>query len=233
MQGSTLTREADSTLLLRAGIEVGVASTKAFTSQLVCLNLLALLLGRMRHVSKESGQELIRALLALSQQVETILQKKEEIKALAHKYASYKNVFFIGRQQMFPVALEGALKLKEISYINANGYPAGEIKHGPIALIDEETLVIALCGNHMTYEKITSNIMELKARKAHVLAITSDFDRDIGDIADDVIYLPETLDELSAITTSVATQLFSYYVADILGANIDQPRNLAKSVTVE
>ncbi len=233
VQGATLVREADYTLFLYAGPEIGVCSTKAFTSQLVVLNLFALLLARMRHMSKEDGQAFLHALKQIPDQVKQVLEGSPHIEYLAKKYAHYENFFFLGRSQMYPTALEGALKLKEISYINANGYPAGEMKHGPIALINEQCPTIALCANHRTYEKMLSNLMEVKARKGPVIAIIEEGDAGVDKIADDIIRIPCTIDELSPITSTVVTQLFAYYVALERGTDIDQPKNLAKSVTVE
>jgi glucosamine--fructose-6-phosphate aminotransferase (isomerizing) len=192
------------------------------------------MMARMRHMSKNEGQEFLQELLKLPDQVTAILNQAEHIQAIARKYAHYDNFFFLGRCYMYPTALEGALKLKEISYINANGYPAGEMKHGPIALINEECPTIALCANQVTYDKLLSNLMEIKARKGKVVAIaTESEDKQLETIADDIIYIPPCIDELSVIPTTVVTQLLAYYIAQERGADIDHPRNLAKSVTVE
>ena len=232
--GSTLAREADSCLFLKAGLEIGVCSTKAFTSQIIVLSLFCLMMARMRHMSKQQGQELINALQMLPEQVQSVLDNFKQIEQIAKKYAKYQNFFFLGRSYMYPASLEGALKLKEISYINANGYPAGEMKHGPIALINEDCPTIALCGNKATYEKMISNLMEVKARNGRIIAIIENGqDLNIREIADELIYVPSTCDELSVISTTVVTQLLAYYIAKEKGADIDQPRNLAKSVTVE
>lgn len=233
VQGSTLAREADYTILLKAGKEIGVCSTKAFTSQVIVLSLFALLMARMRHMSKQEGQNFLSALIKLPEQVELILDKAAQTQALAKKYAHYENFFFIGRRYMFPTSLEGALKLKEISYINASGYPAGEMKHGPIALINEECPTVALCANRQTFDKLESNLMEIKARNGKIIAIAEEGQEDIARIADDVVYVPVTLDPLAPVLTTVITQLLAYYVAKERGADIDHPRNLAKSVTVE
>jgi glucosamine--fructose-6-phosphate aminotransferase (isomerizing) len=233
VQGSSLVREADYTCFLHAGPEIGVCSTKAFTSQLIVLSLLSLLLARMRHMSHEEGTEFLQALKKLPSQVQEVLSLHEEISSLAKRYARYENFFFLGRQYMFPTSLEGALKLKEISYVNANGYPAGEMKHGPIALINPECPTIALCQNSKTFDKMMSNIMEVKARKGRVVAIAQKGQEEVGNIADDLIIVPATLDPLAPVLSTVVTQLFAYYVAKERGENIDQPRNLAKSVTVE
>lgn len=233
VHGSTLAREADVCLFLKAGPEIGVCSTKAFTSQVVILSLLCLMMARMRHMSKREGQEFLAALQKLPEQVQSILDQSDKIQAIAKKYAHYQNFFFIGRSYMYPVSLEGALKLKEISYINANGYPAGEMKHGPIALINEECPIIALCANKVTFEKLVSNVMEVKARKGSIIAIVEEGEEGMQNIADDIIWVPATIDELAGIPTTVVTQLLAYYIAKECGADIDHPRNLAKSVTVE
>jgi glucosamine--fructose-6-phosphate aminotransferase (isomerizing) len=231
--GSTLAREADCTIFLKAGAEIGVASTKAFTSQVIVLALFTLQMARMRHMSKQEGQEFLTALVKLPDQVETVLDNSILIQGLAKNYAKYKDFFFIGRRYMFPTSLEAALKLKEISYINANGYPAGEIKHGPIALINEDCPTVALCANRQTFDKLESNLMEIKARNGKIIAIAEEGQEEIVKIADDVIYVPITIDPLASIPTTVVSQLLAYYIAKERGADIDQPRNLAKSVTVE
>lgn len=233
VQGSTLAREVDSCLFLRAGPEIGVASTKAFTSQLTVLSLLALRLARMRIMSQSEGKQFIQALTALPSQIKTVLEAEKEIQKIAKKYAEYENFFFLGRRFMFPTALEGALKLKEIAYVNANGYPAGEMKHGPIALIDEKCLIICFCADKVTYQKMLSNLMEVKARGGKVIAIAPEGAVDIESIADEVIWVPKTLDELASIPSTVVSQLLAYHIALARGTEIDQPRNLAKSVTVE
>lgn len=233
VQGSTLARESDYTVFLHAGPEIGVCSTKAFTSQIVILSLLALQLGRMRHMSSEEGKYFLEALQKLPDHVTTILNNTDPIRAIAKKYAKFENFFFLGRQYMYPASLEGALKLKEISYINAVGYPAGEMKHGPIALISPACPTVALCANKKTFAKIKSNLLEVKARKGPIIAIIENGQEEIFDIADDCIVIPETLDAFSTITTTIVTQLLAYYIALERGTEIDQPRNLAKSVTVE
>ncbi len=231
--GSTLTREADATIYLKCGPEIGVCSTKAFTSQIIILALFTLMMARMRHLSKPEGQEFLKALRILPEQVQLVLDNAYFIQNLAKKYAQYDNFFFLGRRYMYPTALEGALKLKEISYINANGYPAGEMKHGPIALINERCPTVALCTNRATFEKISSNLMEVKARKGPIIAIAEEGQNNLKGIVDDIIQVPPTIDELACIPTTVVTQLLAYYIARERGADIDQPRNLAKSVTVE
>lgn len=233
VRNSTLSREADYCIYLRAGPEISVCSTKAFTSQLTVLSLFALLMARLRHMSKEDGQLFLSELQAVPTKIEKILAQKEEIKRLAHKYSAFKDFFFLGRHYMFTTSLEAALKLKEISYLNAMGYPAGEMKHGPIALASPSLAVIGMCGNARTYEKMLSNLMELKARGAPILAFAPEGAQEIDTIATDVLYLPPIIDPLACIPYSVAAQLFAYYIAQHLGTDVDQPRNLAKSVTVE
>jgi len=233
VEGSTLVREADSTLFLRAGQEIGVCSTKAFTSQVVILSLFTLMMARMRHMSKQDGQEFLKALERLPDQIDSILKNSAHIEAIAKKYAHYENFFYLGRHYMYPASLEGALKLKEIAYINANGYPAGEMKHGPIALINENCPTVALCSNNLTHEKLLSNLMEVKSRNGLVIAIAEEGDKGIEKIADEIIRVPATIDELACIPAVVVTQLLAYFIAKERGADIDQPRNLAKAVTVE
>lgn len=230
---SSIAREADDCIYLKAGPEIGVCSTKAFTSQLTVLALLSLLLSRVHQMKKSEGKIFIDELLKIPEAVQQVLDHAEEIKQLAKKYAHYQNFFFLGRNLMYPTSLEGALKLKEISYINASGYPAGEMKHGPIALINEDCPTVALCANSTTYQKLLSNLMEVKARNGKILAVTDHLDEELKQIADDVFVVPKTIDALAPIVTTIFTQLFAYYIAKIRGADIDQPRNLAKSVTVE
>jgi glutamine---fructose-6-phosphate transaminase (isomerizing) len=232
--GSTLEREADACIYLRAGTEIGVCSTKAFTNQVMTLYLLTIMIARMRFLDKKVGQEYLYPVKQLSLCIQEILDRAEEIHAVAKRYARFENFFFVGRRYMYPTCLEGALKLKEISYINANGYPAGELKHGPIALITEECPTVAFCSNKQTYGKLLNNLREIKARGGPVIAIAEEGgDGELSQIADDIICVPETRDELASIPASVAAQLFAYYVALERGAEIDKPRNLAKSVTVE
>lgn len=233
VHGSTMVRESHGSIFLRAGAEVGVCSTKAFTSQLVVFALLTLFFARKRNMSRQEGKTFIQALKQLPDVVESVLQQSDKIASIAQNYAKYKNFFYIGRHYMYPAALEGALKLKEISYINANGYPAGEMKHGPIALICPDCPTVAFCTNKITFEKLVSNIKEVKARSGKVIAIVDETAPDIAEIADEVIVIPHTIDALAAVPASVVGQLFAYYVARERGAEIDQPRNLAKSVSVE
>jgi len=232
-KNATLTRDADACLFIKAGPEISVCSTKAFTSQLTVLSLFALYMGRLKGMEQKEGSTFLKQLQEIPLQVEFILRNTEEIRKMADKYAKYKNFFFLGRNYMFPTCLEGALKLKEISYLNAVGYPAGEMKHGPIALVDENLAVVGLCGNTKTLDKLFSNLMEVKARGAPILAFAPIGTPEIEKIADDVFWLPHTSDELACITYSVASQMLAYYIALNHGAEIDQPRNLAKSVTVE
>lgn len=240
VQASTLVRESDTCIFLRAGPEIGVCSTKAFTSQVTVLALLCLMMARMRHMPKQEGQDFLHEMRILPEKVQTILDNALQIETIAKKYSSFQNFFFLGRHFMFPTCLEGALKLKEISYINANGYPAGEMKHGPIALINEECPTVALCANQITYEKMHSNLMEVKSRSGPIIAISekdcescAETRNSLDDVADDIIWVPSTVDALAPILTTVVTQLLAYYIAKERGADIDQPRNLAKSVTVE
>lgn len=233
IRGSLLTREADSTIYLRAGPEISVCSTKAFTSQLAVLSLFSLYMARLRHVSREDARRFIQELYELPFQVVRVLEKAPLLKDLAEKYASFNHFFYLGRQAMFYTALEGALKLKELSYLEASGYPAGEMKHGPIALLDKDLPVMAFACNHQTHDKLLSNLQECKARSSPIIAFAFEGDKETKEIADDIFYIPRTSDALAAIPVSVASQLFAYYLALAKGTDIDQPRNLAKSVTVE
>ncbi|MEZ5314925.1 MAG: glutamine--fructose-6-phosphate transaminase (isomerizing) [Chlamydiales bacterium] len=232
VQGSTLAREVDSCLFLRAGPEIGVAATKTFTSQLITLSLLALRLGRIKEMSQQEGMRFIEALTKIPKQAQKILEESSQIIELARKYAGYENFFYLGRRYMYPTAMEGALKLKEIAYVNANGYPAGEMKHGPIALIDEMCPTIAFCADTYTYLKMVSNLMEVKARQGKILAIAFENSFEVESIADDIIWIPSTLDELAPILSTIVSQQLAYYIAEERGAEIDCPRNLAKAVTV-
>jgi glucosamine--fructose-6-phosphate aminotransferase (isomerizing) len=218
---------------IHAGPEIGVASTKAFTSQVTAMLLLTLYLGRMRDISEEMGIKIIRGLQDIPRQVERILAQEDLIRELARAYAPHSNFLYLGRGYNFPIALEGALKLKEISYIHAEGYPAAEMKHGPIALIDKNMPVVVLCTQDGTYEKIKGNVQEVKARSGRVLAIVSENDSDICNMADHCVRVPTTLDLLSPLLNVIPLQLLAYHIAVLRGCNVDQPRNLAKSVTVE
>ena len=231
--GSTIAREADGGIYLHAGPEVGVASTKAFTSQVTALTLLALYLGRMRHLSYPAGKKIIQQLQEIPAKVEKALQSNDACYEIAKKYADANNFLYLGRQYNFPVALEGALKLKEISYIHAEGYPAAEMKHGPIALIEENCPSVFIVPKRGIYPKVISNLEEVKARGGPVIAIACEGDEQIGKLADDVIYVPDCEEYLSPLVTSIPLQLLSYHIACLRGCNVDRPRNLAKSVTVE
>lgn len=231
--GSTIARESGSGIYIHAGPEIGVASTKAFTSQITVLSLLALMLGRMRNISSDEGRQIIKALENIPMQVSNILEKNEEIKKIAEKCCYHNNFLYLGRGANYPVALEGALKLKEISYVHAEGYPAAEMKHGPIALIDENMPVVIICPRDSAYKKILGNINEVKARKGKIIAITSEGNEEIVNLADHVIFIPETIDILYPILSIIPLQLMAYHIAVLRGCHVDQPRNLAKSVTVE
>jgi len=232
--GSTIAREVDGGTYLHAGPEVGVASTKAFTSQVAALALMSLRIARLRNLSILQGRQFIQALQKLPAQVAQILERSSEIEQLADRFLrTTRNALYLGRGVNFPVALEGALKLKEISYIHAEGYPAAEMKHGPIALIDENMPVVFIAPRDAVHSKIVSNIEEVKARGGKVIALINEGDTEIERLADATFTIPETLDLLTPILTSIPLQLLSYYVAVSRGCNVDQPRNLAKSVTVE
>ncbi len=231
--GSTIAREADGGIYLHAGPEVGVASTKAFTSQVMVLIQLALFLGRMRHLSYPAGRRIIDSIQKVPDQIRKCLEYNERIKDIAYKYCNFNNFLYLGRLYNFPGALEGALKLKEISYIHAEGYPAAEMKHGPIALVDEQTPSVFVVPRGQIYPKVMSNLEEVKARKGPVIAIACEGDKKIADIADDVIYVPDVDDFLQPLVTAIPLQLLSYHIAVLRGCNVDRPRNLAKSVTVE
>lgn len=231
--GSTIAREAGVGVYLHAGPEIGVASTKAFTCQVVIMLMMALKFGRSHRLSRQKGLEISKEITEIPKLVEEVLKSAQEIEKIAKKYASVKNAFYIGRGYLYPVALEGALKLKEISYIHAEGYHAAELKHGPIALLEERIPVIALANDVPGKDKIIGNIQECKARKSPVIATATAGDNEIEEHADDVIWIPKCSNFINPIPTVVALQLFSYYVAKEKGCSIDQPRNLAKSVTVE
>jgi glucosamine--fructose-6-phosphate aminotransferase (isomerizing) len=232
--GSTIAREVDGGIYLHAGPEVGVASTKAFTSQVAALALISLRIARLRSLSILQGRQIIQALKCLPDQMAEILQRSEEIERLAERFLSTThNALYLGRGVNFPVALEGALKLKEISYIHAEGYPAAEMKHGPIALIDENMPVVFIAPRDAVHPKIVSNIEEVKARGGKVIALINPGDAEIERLAEATFEIPETLDLLTPILTSIPLQLLAYYVAVRRECNVDQPRNLAKSVTVE
>lgn len=231
--GSTIARETDAGIYNHAGPEISIASTKAFISQVTAFILITLLLGRERGMSEEEGIEIVKALKGLPKYAEKILESKAHIEAIAEKYASYRDVMFIGRKAHAPVAYEGSLKLKEVTYIHAEAYAGGELKHGSIAMLEPSFPVVALVPQDDVYEKMISNIEEVKARMAPVLAIATEGDEHIAKIADDVIYIPKVHPIVQPILSVIPLQLFAYYVGIKKGLNVDRPRNLAKSVTVE
>ena len=231
--GSSIARESDGGVYIHAGPEIGVASTKAFTSQLVVLSLITLLLSRKRGMSLEDGKSIAENLQIIPEKISEILKLNKQIEFIATEFQEAKNFLYLGRGFNFPVALEGALKLKEISYIHAEGYPAAEMKHGPIALIDENMPAVFIAPKDSTYEKIISNIQEVKARKGKIIAIASDKDSEIDQLVDYTIKIPESSSMLLPILAVIPLQLLAYHIAVKKGLNVDQPRNLAKSVTVE
>jgi glucosamine--fructose-6-phosphate aminotransferase (isomerizing) len=231
--GSTIAREADGGVYLHAGPEIGVASTKAFTSQVAVLTLLALYLGRMRHLSSLQGARMIQELRAIPDLVRATLACHDEVRRVARNYFRVNNFLYLGRQYLYPVALEGALKLKEISYIHAEGYAAAEMKHGPIALVDADTPSVFLIPRGSVFEKVMSNLEEIKARGGPVIAIACEGDEEVASRADDVIYVPEVPEYLQPLVAVIPLQLLAYHIAVMRGCDVDKPRNLAKSVTVE
>jgi len=232
--GSTIAREADGGIYLHAGPEIGVASTKAFTSQVAALTLFTVLLGRLRGaLPEERAREILGALRRLPEQVAQVLELNEAIRELARTYHDSTNCLYLGRGYNFPTALEGALKLKEISYIHAEGLPAAEMKHGPIALIDENMPVIVIAPQDGIYSKVLSNIQEVKARGGKIIAVVSDGDGELRDMVDHIIPIPQTIDLLTPVVATIPLQLLAYHIAVLRGCNVDMPRNLAKSVTVE
>ncbi len=231
--GSSIARETDGGVYLHAGPEIGVASTKAFTSQVTVLALIALLLGRMRNVGPDEGLRICKALQAIPGQIESILAQNESIKTIAAEYANHRNFLYLGRGYNYPVALEGALKLKEISYIHAEGYPAAEMKHGPIALIDADMPTVVICPTDALFDKVISNIQEVKARGGRILVVTDADNGQLDGLADHVIHIPKTIPMLSPLLAVVPLQLLAYHIAVMHGCDVDMPRNLAKSVTVE
>ena len=231
--GSTIAQESDGGVYLRAGPEIGVASTKAFTSQCTVLAMLALYFGRLRHLGFPAGLRIIDELQELPEKVRRTLACNAVVQKIAEKYAGCNNFLYLGRQFNFPTALEGALKLKEISYIHAEGYPAAEMKHGPIALVDRNTPSVFLMPHGQVYDKVMSNLQEIKARGGPVIAVVGEGDREVAGLADDVIEVPEAAEFLQPIITVIPLQLLAYHIAVARGCDIDKPRNLAKSVTVE
>jgi glucosamine--fructose-6-phosphate aminotransferase (isomerizing) len=231
--GSTIAREADGGIYLHAGPEIGVASTKAFTAQIVALALFALHVGRHRGLSEAQGRELVHELARLPELLDDTLELAPVVERLAQSFVHSPNFLYLGRGVNFPAALEGALKLKEISYIHAEGYPAAEMKHGPIALIDENMPVVFVAPSDALYQKSLSNLQEVKARGGRIIAITSRGNGDLGGLAEHELKVPKTHPLLSPVVTSVPLQLLAYHIAVLRGCDVDKPRNLAKSVTVE
>ena len=234
--GSTIARETDAGVYIHAGPEIGVASTKAFTSQVMVLSLIAIMLGRMRGLSLETGKKLTSELEKIPDKVQYILDKErknQQIKKIAEKFKDHSNFLYLGRSYNFPVALEGALKLKEISYIHAEGYPSAEMKHGPIALIDENMPVVFIATEDPLYQKVISNIEEVRSRGGRVIVVATEGDEKIKKLAEHVIYVPKTEYMFTPMLTVIPLQLLAYYIAVMRGCDVDQPRNLAKSVTVE
>jgi len=232
--GSSIPRATHAGSYTHAGPEIGVASTKAFTAQVTVLTLLALQIAHKKGTISESRfREILNELESIPQKVERALKSNDEVKLIAERYKNARNFLYLGRGYGFPVALEGALKLKEISYIHAEGYPAAEMKHGPIALIDDEMPVVVIATKHGSYEKVVSNIQEVKARKGKIIAIVTEGDTAVKEMADYVIEIPETDEILVPLVSVIPLQLLAYHIAVMRGCNVDQPRNLAKSVTVE
>lgn len=231
--GSTIAQNTDAGIYNHAGPEIGVASTKVFVSQLTVLSLLALFFGRQRHMSLTMGKRIAEELLKIPDHVRTILTMNDSILEIAKRYVNYSDFYFLGRKYNYPIALEGALKLKEISYIHAEGGSSGELKHGPIAMIDPNFPSIFICPKDSVYEKNLSNMEEVKARQGKIIAIGTEGDDELGKIADDVILIPKTLEMLTPILSVIPLQFFAYHAAVLKGKDVDKPRNLAKSVTVE
>jgi len=231
--GSTIARETDMGIYTHAGPEIGVASTKAFSAQVAVLALLTLRLGRLHHLAPENAAQIVRAMADLPDKVASVLERADEIKEVAKLFEEAHNCLYLGRGFNFPVALEGALKMKEISYIHAEGYPAAEMKHGPIALVDKNMPVVVIATRDRVYDKILSNIEEVRARGGRVIAVATEGDQEIRRHIERVLYVPETLDLLTPLLTVVPLQLLAYYTALARGCDVDRPRNLAKSVTVE
>jgi glucosamine--fructose-6-phosphate aminotransferase (isomerizing) len=232
--GSSIARESDTGTYIHVGPEIGVASTKAFTGQVVVLTMIALALGMAKGTVEENEfEETIKELQLIPDKIKKVLQQNDKIQKLAVKFTFAHNFLYLGRGWNYAVALEGALKLKEISYIHAEGYPAAEMKHGPIALVDEEMPVVFIATHHKLYRKIISNMQEVISRKGHIIAIVTEGDEEIKNMVDEVIEVPHTLACLAPLLSVIPLQLLSYHVAVAKGLNVDQPRNLAKSVTVE
>jgi glucosamine--fructose-6-phosphate aminotransferase (isomerizing) len=232
--GSSITRGVDATFYFQAGPEIGVVATKTYTAELILLCLIALDLARRRgRMSEAEIGSVVTELRGLPSKVQTILEDEKAIGDVARRYADRQSFFFIGRNLSYPTALEGALKLKEISYIHAEGFPAGELKHGPIAMLDAAIPVLAIAPQGGTYEKLVSNVQEVRARRAEVLAVATEGDEEIRTLAEEVFYIPSTLEALTPVLAIIPLQLLAYHIAVERGCDVDQPRNLAKSVTVE
>jgi len=231
--GSSAARETDAGVYLHVGPEIGVASTKAFTGQVTVLALMACYLGRRKHMSPHAASQFITALAKIPEQMQQMLEQADDAKAVAERYVARENWLYLGRGFNYPVALEGALKLKEISYIHAEGLPAAEMKHGPIALINEGMPVVFIATDGSQYDKIMNNISQVRGRGGSVIAIATEGNREIKKVAEHVLYVPDTLEPLQPLLTSIPLQLIAYYAAVARGCNVDKPRNLAKSVTVE
>ena len=231
--GSTIARECGAGTYIHAGPELAVASTKAYTNMSAVLLLYALEFGRLRNLSLSTGKRLLNAVLEIPEKMKIVISQDQKIKQIADKYFSYNNFYFLGRGINYPVALEGSLKLKEISYRHSEAYPAGELKHGPIALVGSDFPIVALITSNQLYEKMRSNVEELRARKAPLVLVATEGDEKVRDLSDDVIYVPSTMELLEPFVNTIALQLFAYHMAVILERDVDRPRNLAKSVTVE
>jgi glucosamine--fructose-6-phosphate aminotransferase (isomerizing) len=231
--GSTIARETNGGTYIHAGPELAVASTKAYTNMIGILLLYALQFGRLKRVTLATGQRLLRALLEIPEKMNEILERKDVIKTIAEKYSGYEHMFFLGRGINYPVALEGSLKLKEISYIHSEAYPGGELKHGPLALLSPDFPVLGIMTNNQLYDKMRSNIEEVRARGSNVILVATDGDDHAHELSEDVLFVPNTMELLEPLLNTIPLQLFAYYIATHLGRDVDRPRNLAKSVTVE
>ena len=231
--GSTITRDSDAGVYLRVGPEIGVASTKAFIGQVAASIMLAVWLGRRRYLSPSEASSVLEQLKTIPDQINRVLEQSDQIAQVVSKYVQRENWLFLGRGVNYPVALEGALKLKEISYIHAEGMPAAEMKHGPIALIDQGMPVVVVATRSSQYEKVLSNIQEVRSRGGHVIAVATEGDTSIASICEDVFYVPDVPEPLQPLLTVIPLQLLAYHAAVLRGHDVDKPRNLAKSVTVE
>jgi len=231
--GSTIARESECGVYIHAGPEIGVASTKAFTSQVTILGLITILLGRRGHLNADRGAQMIKELVKLPALVQKVLDQSDAIMEIAKVYANHHNCLYLGRGVNFPIALEGALKLKEISYIHAEGYPAAEMKHGPIALIDPQMPVVVIATKDGSYDKIVGNVQEVRARDGKIISIVTEGDTAIAELSDHVITIPETMNFWMPLLSVIPLQLLAYHIAVLRGEDVDQPRNLAKAVTVE